>query len=393
MQTSLKTHKKHTKAPSRIFHHIKGKYPGATIVFFAGIHGNETAGVNALNSVLKTLSAKDVSGEIYGVYGNIKALRENKRFLVSDLNRMWTLKQLNAIKNKEELNPEEQEQKELIYEIEQLLASIKNPIYFIDLHTTSSKSLPFITINDALINRKFSSCFPLPIVLGIEEYLEGPLLSHLNTLGYVSIGFESGQHTDPLAIKNCETFIYLALNHAGHLKLNNLHNYEDKLKKASRDVSSIFEVIYKYHIQPKEDFFMEDGFKSFQNIKKGTLLAKTNGKNIHSDYTAMLFMPLYQKSGNDGFFIIKPIPRVLLKLSEVLRRIRADSLMTLLPGISWHNKNLGVLKANLSVTRFMTKSIFHLFGYRNTQLDESHLLLYNRERVSKNEMYQNEKWY
>lgn len=93
------------------------------------------------------------------------------------------------------------------------------------------------------------------------------------------------------------------------------------------------------------------------------------------------------------FFIIKPIPRVLLKLSEVLRRIRADSLMTLLPGISWHNKNLGVLKANLSVTRFMTKSIFHLFGYRNTQLDESHLLLYNRERVSKNEMYQNEKWY
>ena len=328
MQTSLKTHKKHTKAPSRIFHHIKGKYPGATIVFFAGIHGNETAGVNALNSVLKTLSAKDVSGEIYGVYGNIKALRENKRFLVSDLNRMWTLKQLNAIKNKEELNPEEQEQKELIYEIEQLLASIKNPIYFIDLHTTSSKSLPFITINDALINRKFSSCFPLPIVLGIEEYLEGPLLSHLNTLGYVSIGFESGQHTDPLAIKNCETFIYLALNHAGHLKLNNLHNYEDKLKKASRDVSSIFEVIYKYHIQPKEDFFMEDGFKSFQNIKKGTLLAKTNGKNIHSDYTAMLFMPLYQKSGNDGFFIIKPIPRVLLKLSEVLRRIRADSLMT-----------------------------------------------------------------
>ena len=42
-------------------------------------------------------------------------------------------KQLNAIKNKEELNPEEQEQKELIYEIEQLLASIKNPIYFIDL--------------------------------------------------------------------------------------------------------------------------------------------------------------------------------------------------------------------------------------------------------------------
>jgi succinylglutamate desuccinylase len=393
MQTSLKTYKNYREAPNRIFHHIKGKYPGATIVFFAGIHGNETAGVNALNSVLKTLSEKEVSGEIYGIYGNIKALQENKRFLVSDLNRMWTLKQLNEIKDKEELNQEEQEQEELIYEIEQLLASTINPIYFIDLHTTSGKSLPFITINDALINRKFSSCFPVPIVLGIEEYLEGPLLSHLNTLGYVSIGFESGQHTDPLAIKICETFIYLALNHTGHLKLNNLDNYEDKLKKSSRDVSSIFEVIYKYHIQPKEDFSMEDGFESFQNIKKGTLLAKTDGKNIYSDYTAKLFMPLYQKSGNDGFFIIKSIPRVLLRFSEVLREIKADRLLTLLPGISWHNKTLGVLKANLLVTRFMAKSIFHLFGYRNKKLDKTHLLLYNRERVSKNEMYKNEQWY
>jgi hypothetical protein len=156
-------------------------------------------------------------------------------------------------------------------------------------------------------------------------------LSHLNTLGYLSIGFESGQHTDPLAIKNCETFISLALNHAGDLKLNNLHNYEDKLKKASRDVSSIFEVIYKYYIQPKEDFSMEDGFESFQNIKKGTSLAKTNGKNINLYYVAMLFMPLYQKSGNDGFFIIKPILPFLLKLCELLRNSKVNSLLTLLP--------------------------------------------------------------
>ena len=396
MQTSLKTHKKYIEAPNRIFHHIEGKNPGATIVFFAGIHGNETAGVNALNSVLVTLSEKDISGEIYGVYGNIKALQQNKRFLESDLNRMWTLKQLDTIKHKEALNQEEQEQEELFYFVKQLLISDKNPIYFIDLHTTSSKTLPFITINDALINRKFSGCFPVPVVLGIEEYLEGPLLSYLNTLGYLSLGFESGQHTDPNAVINCEAFIQLALRHTGHIESNgieNIHNYENILKSASCNISSIFEVIYKYHIQPKEVFSMKDGFESFQKIKKGTLLATTDGKNIYSDYTAKLFMPLYQKSGNDGFFIIRPIPRFFLKLSEILRKNKADSLLTLLPGISWENKRLGVLKANLSVTRFMAKSIFHLFGYRNKQLDKTHLILYNRERVSKNEMYQNERWY
>ena len=381
------------EVPDRIFHHIKGKYSGATIVFFAGIHGNEFAGVKALNNVLKTLNEDEVSGDIYGIYGNIKALQENKRFLEYDLNRIWTAYQLECLKNKDHLNQEEQEQQELFSFINQLLATIKTPIYFIDLHTTSSKTLPFITINDALINRKFSSCFPVPIVLGIEEYLDGPLLSYLNTLGYVSLGFESGQHTDPEAITNCEAFIHLALKHAGHLKNSDIHKHQAELIKASKNISSIFEVIYKYHIKPNEEFVMKDGFKSFQNIKKGTLLASNNVKSIYAEHNAKLFMPLYQKSGNDGFFIIRTIPRFFLKLSEVLRKIKVDSWLTLLPGISWHNRSSGVLKADLKVTRYMAKSIFHLLGYRNKKQGKTHLLLYNRERVSKKDMYKNESWF
>ncbi len=396
MQFSPEVTTKKDEVKTRIFHHIKSENRGSTVVFFAGIHGNEYAGVTALNNVLKTINQNDIIGEIYGVYGNIKALEKNKRFLASDLNRMWTTNKLNGLNSKEELKDEEQEQAQLFTFIKQLFATNKTPIYFIDLHTTSSKSLPFVTINDALVNRKFSSCFPVPVVLGIEEYLEGPLLSYLNTLGYVSLGFESGQHTDPLSVKNCEAFIYLTLKHSGILIKNEaekIKKNENILKLASKNVSLIFEVIFKYHIQPKETFSMQDGFESFQDIKKGTALAITNGKPIYSNYSATLFMPLYQKSGNDGFFIIRPIPRFFLKLSEVLRKIHADNLLTILPGISWHNKNSGVLKANLKVTRFMVKSVFHLFGYRNKQADETHLLLYNRERVSKKEMYQKEQWY
>jgi succinylglutamate desuccinylase len=396
MQANLKSYTEPQKGTQRVFHHIKGKYPGATIVFFAGIHGNEFAGVKALDNVLQTVLDKDISGEIYGIYGNTKALRKNKRFLSSDLNRMWTSKQLEALKHKKEFNEEELEQKELFDIIEHIVSSNKAPIYFIDLHTTSSKTLPFITINDALINRRFSSLFPVPIVLGIEEYLEGPLLSYLNTLGFVSLGFESGQHTDPKAVINCEAFIYLTLNHTGSLIADTCHTvtiYEDVLKNAAKKIDSVFEVVYKHHIQPKETFIMEVGFKSFQNIKKGMLLAKSNDTLLYSDFNAMLFMPLYQKSGNDGFFIIKPISSFLLKLSELLRKIKADSFLVVLPGISWHNKSLGILKANLSTTRFMAKSIFHLFGYRNKQLNQSNMLLYNRERVAKNDMYKNENWY
>ena len=35
---------------------------------------------------------------------------------------------------------------------------------------------------------------------GIEEYLNGPLLSYINELGYVAFGFEGGQHDDISAI-------------------------------------------------------------------------------------------------------------------------------------------------------------------------------------------------
>jgi succinylglutamate desuccinylase len=271
-----------------------------------------------------------------------------------------------------------------------------DPIYFIDLHTTSSKTLPFITINDALINRKFSHCFPVPVVLGIEEYLEGPLLSYLNTLGYVSLGFEAGQHTDPEAVKNCEAFIYLTLHHIGNLlesSVKTLKQYETDLNRASKNISSTFEVVCKHQIESDDIFKMLDGFKSFQYIKKGTPLAYSNDIEIVSNYNAQLFMPLYQNAGEDGFFIIKRIPKFFLKLSEILRRTKADALLTWLPGIYWYDKPNGVLKANLSIARFLTKSIFHLFGYRNKQLSETQILLYNRERVAKKGLYKTTPWY
>ncbi|RNC88131.1 MAG: aspartoacylase [Winogradskyella sp.] len=396
MQIALKKSKKINHNINRVFHHLIGEKPGATVVFFAGIHGNEFAGIDALNEVLNTVNEADLHGQIYAIYGNIGALKKNKRYLDLDLNRLWTTEKLNVLDSKTEYSREEQEQLEIFQLINGLLQKTKAPIYFIDLHTTSSKSYPFITINDAMINRKFSQCFPVPIVLGIEEYLEGPLLSYLNKLGFVSLGFEAGQHTDKQSIKSCVAFISLVLKHSGHLKKNELGNYtkyEHILKKATLNESSFFEVIFKYHIQHNELFIMKDGFESFQNIKKGTLLATSNGEPIYSKHKAKIFMPLYQSTGQDGFFIIKPIPKVFLHLSNFLRKIRADVLLTALPGICWHDKKQGVLRANLSITRFMVKSVFHLFGYRNKRLDQTHMLLYNRERVSKKKMYKNEKWY
>ena len=66
-----------------------------------------------------------------------------------------------------------------------------------------------------------------------------------------------------------------------------------------------FEIIYRHEIKKGDNFKMEPGFKNFQKIKKGQLLATSNGKEIKSEWDAYIFMPLYQSQGNDGFFVIE----------------------------------------------------------------------------------------
>lgn len=383
-------------AVNKILGHIKGAKKGPTVVFFGGIHGNETSGVFALKDALDGINPVHVHGTIYGIVGNFRALQLQQRFVDEDLNRLWTKERIAEIKSKTTLNTEEQALLELLEILNNILKNNKPPYYFIDLHSTSSKTLPFITINDALINRKFSNQFPVPIVLGIEEYLHGPLLSYINEMGYVSLGFESGQHDDLRAITNNIAFIYLSLVYSGILEEKGVvkfDSYYEQLKTQSANMISVFEVIYLHSIKPIDTFKMHPGFKSFQHISRGTSLAISNKAEIKAKYDGVMFMPLYQQRGDDGFFIIKPINPFLLKLSTLLRRIKFDGLLVVLPGVSWLNKKEGVLQLNLKVAKFYAKALFHLLGYRNRHLTPTHLRLNNRERVAKTNIYKKEKWY
>lgn len=360
-----------------------------TVIFFAGIHGNEKAGVVALQQMQKTVEKLRLNGNVYGVLGNLKALESNQRYIDEDLNRLWTAEKLNQVISKTDVNTEEQQAQELFVLLHQIINKQNGPLYFIDLHTTSSKTLPFITINDAMINREFSKKFPLPIVLGIEEYLEGPLLSYINTLGYISIGFESGHHMGIASVQNNIAFINLAMVYTGVLSENQVDvmTSRETLKIAAEHIYNFFEIIHLQKITNADDFKMNEGFKSFQPIEKGTPVATLNSAEILSEHEGYMFMPLYQKKGSEGYFVIRYVPRFLLNLSKYLRRFKADTVLTLLPGISWFNKQKGILRVNLKVAKYFTKPIFHVLGYRSRQVSATHLFLYNRERVAKTRLY------
>ena len=386
----------------RVIGSVHGKHKGPTIIFTGGIHGNEPSGVFALVQMIEQLAQLQdkLKGSIYAISGNLWALERQERFEKEDLNRLWNKERMQKILNgrEDELehNIDTLQQLEIHKLILDILDKEDGPFFFIDLHTTSGETMPFLTVNDTLLNRKFSLQFPVPIILGIEEFLDGPLLSFINYLGYIAVGFESGQHDDISSVENHLSFALVSLVMAGCLQPNELADFEkhyQRLGTSTKGQRNIFEIKYRHEIQAGEQFKMKPGFTNFQQLSKGTVLATSDGQEVTTTKKQQLFMPLYQNQGDDGYFFVRKTPYFFLKFSTLLRKIRFDKFIALFPGINWKSKTQSTLVIKLNVARFFAKEFFHLLGYRSRLIDETHMYAKNRESKSLTADYKNVKWY
>lgn len=357
-----------------------------TVVVFGGIHGNEPSGVFALKRVCDHITQNNIElrGNFYALTGNMCSLPEGRRFCDVDLNRIWIDEAFSKIRGKESLNghhPKEYSQmQDLLHEIETITARNKGPFYFIDLHTTSSQSCPFIPINDTLANRAFAEKFPVPTVLGIEEFLDGPLLSYINELDHVSLGFEGGHHDDKKSIHHHIAFVSLSLMFSGlitHIEFPDYKEYLSSLEAAGKQELGMYEIRQRYHVNDNASFSMLPGFNSFDKIRRRQHLADEIGLPVLAGESGKIFMPLYQSQGEDGFFIIRKISPFWLKLSSLLRRYRFENLLPLLPGVKRDALNPKTLIVNQLMARFLAKEIFHLLGFK-MKSRESHYLRFTR---------------
>lgn len=383
---------------SRVIGTLTGDATGPVVIFTAGIHGNEPAGVFALNNVFSVPEkiSSSLKGKVYGISGNLGALQKGRRYQSEDLNRIWTSKYTGLLEHNklEPLNEDVKEQIELYETIKVILSETRGPYYFIDLHTTSGNTIPFAILNDTILNRKFTMQYPLPLILGIEEYLQGAFLSYINEFGYVAFGYESGQHNSIKAIACHESFIYVTLFFMGvHNDKVLFENHYKILAEASRGMDRFYEIVYEYKLKKNSEFKMKPGFENFQHVRKNEILACEQGNEIKSPRKGQIFMPLYQQLGDDGFFLIRNIPYYLLALSGMLRKIKLDNLLPLLPGVNWQSAQKDTLVINSKIARFMAKQFFHLLGYRSYHTDKKHLIIKKRDTASKNAAYKNETWY
>lgn len=346
---------------------FEGDKEGLNIIFFGGIHGNEIAGVQALNIVSQQLRQVKGSfkGNFYALAGNLKALKAGKRYISHDLNRIWF--PVCRIPVSERANvPEYHEKIELLKAILKILEN-QRPTILIDLHTTSAQSIPFVSISDTLKNRRITQSIPTPLVLGLEELLDGPMFSFYSEQGLPTILFEGGQHESPASIQNHVAFIWWILNKLGCLKKKQIpefHKYVEILKINSLNEDRIFELKYRYIIENGEQFKMKEGFANFEPIKKGQTLAKNQKGKILAPLSGRIFLPLYQPQGIDGFFIIKEINPVWIRLSKRTRKWRIENVLALLPGVQKEKgvKNTYVIDKSIALWRVLP--VFHLLGYR-----------------------------
>lgn len=370
----------------RVLWQYSGDSPGPVIVIFVGIHGNEPAGIQAVKRIKDKLTGqnKKIRGSVYAITGNIKALNLGLRFIDTDLNRLWESfysenksNGRNYYKNTAEFS-EIQEIEESIKHILHKHRDDTEEFIFTDIHTTSSNSCSFILFNDTLTNRALARKFPAPQILGIEEYIKGTLLSYINNLGFTAIGFEAGAHADNESVLRSESFIWLVMYYCGLLDLNGkeIHNYEMSLKTEPKVPGNYFEIVYHHYVGEPGKFKMKSGFENFDIIQKNQPLAYEKGELIKAPVSGRIFMPLYQKTGNDGFFIINEVSPFWLKVSAYARKSFVHRLLKYLPGVKLISDNS--LEIDLRIAKFLVQDIFHLLGYRIIKKDEHTLICFKR---------------
>ncbi len=362
-----------------------GDRDGATLIVMGSVHGNEAAGALALQKIARVLPAisSKLRGRVYFLAGNTRAIERGVRYLDSDLNRHWTAEN---IKNNRADAPirtrraEDLEQTELLEIFENVLSSARAEVYALDLHSTSADGVPFATVGDTLRNREFAQKFPVTILLGIEEQLDGTILEYLNNAGAVTLGYEGGQHYADKTIKTHEALVWLALVHAGILRREDAPDFEarEEFLRGATGAPRIVEIRYRHAISEADEFRMEPGFENFQPVRRGALLATQKSGAVYAGESGLILMPLYQKLGEDGFFLGREVARVWLRLSGVLRRLNLARVMPLLPGVRRSGTDAETLEIDTRVARFFPLQIFHLLGYRKRRWRGNKLVVSRR---------------
>lgn len=377
-------------AVSRVLGQVSAAGPGPTLVVVAGLHGNEPAGVEAARRFLCGLQAHGgpARGHVVALAGNLGALAAGVRLLDRDLNRAWRRERVARLRlggrspgpreDGEQITRlrldgrspgprEDSEQVALLAALDAAVAAARGPVRLIDLHTMSGPGPPFVTTGDTLANRALARLVPAPLVLGLEEQVDGTLLEHVTAAGHAAAAVEGGAHRDPRSADHLEAALWCVASGLGLLQPaqgQRATEARQLLRGAVRHMPAVVEMRHRHRVRPGTAFRMRPGFRGFDMVRAGEAVADSAAGPVRVPADGRILMPLYQEQGDDGFFLVREVRPLWLGVSAALRRVRGDRLAPYLPGVRRARRASDAVIIELGLARWWAVEILHLLGYR-----------------------------
>lgn len=306
----------------RLLGRFTGDSPGPLVLVFGGIHGNEPAGVRALSFVLQLLQSKadqqpdfHFRGRLVGLIGNRRALTAGRRFIEKDLNRQWSVERVEELRRRtrSELRAEDRELLQLANSVDKEIANYRpERLYVLDVHTTTAEGGIFSIASDDPESIQLGVQLHAPVIKGLLKGVQGTTLHYFRDEHFpcrtVAVSFEAGQHDDPLSTGRAVAAILNLLRSVGCVRAEDVENmFDELLVNYSRGLPRVVELMLAYPVKPEDNFRMLPGFVNFQHIQHGELLAFDRQGPIRAAYDGRLLMPLYQKQGDEGFFLVREV--------------------------------------------------------------------------------------
>ncbi len=258
-----------------------GKKSGKTLAIFAGVHGNEKAGVLALEKILKNI--KILKGKVYFVFANIQAIEKNTRYIEKNLNRCFLEGNIGDTyedKRARELMP-------ILDECDVLL----------DLHASpTKKTTPFVICERNSLDIVKNLDFEI-ISFGWNDIEPGATDGYMLKQGKIGICLECGSwHESENNINLAEQSVYQFLQYFGVIQ---------EREKFSRRQQKFLQV-QKAVLKETNNFNFFRSFYDFERLKENELIATDGEKEYRAKKNeCIIFANPKKKIGEEVFILGK----------------------------------------------------------------------------------------
>jgi succinylglutamate desuccinylase len=258
---------------------ITGSKPGPTLAVLAGVHGNEQAGVFALQQLIPKLSI--TRGKLYLAYANPLAIEADVRMINKNLNRCF-------VAGNNGTDPED-------IRVRELMSILDKCDALLDLHMFyDEKGLPFAICEDNAVG--IANIFDVDIISTNWTKTEpGGSDGYMYLKGKIGICLECG----PI-VKSKEYAPYARNAIMQFLKYFEMTSEQVMYSKTNKRLIVADKAIYKKTV----DFELIKGYANFDRLKKGQLIAETKTKKYLANDNECIIFPHYNARINEEAYII-----------------------------------------------------------------------------------------